>query len=141
MPPERSSSGAPHAHRAVLAAIAIGGMLGASARHGLELAWPAASGQLPWATLATNLAGCALIGLLMVHVATGAPHPLLRPFLGVGVLGGFTTFSTYAVQTTRLVDAAGPALALAYLFGTVLGALAAVVLGTVLGRALLSVRR
>ena len=77
----------------------------------------------------------------MVHVEIGAPHPLLRPFLGVGVLGGFTTFSTYAVQTTGLADDAGPALGLVYLFGTVLAALAAVVLGTVLGRALLSVRR
>ena len=125
----------------MLPAIAAGGMLGASARHGLELAWPAASGQLPWATFATNLTGCALIGLLMVYVEIGAPHPLLRPFLGVGVLGGFTTFSDVRRADDRLVDASGPALALAYLFGTVLAALAAVVLGTVLGRALLSVRR
>jgi len=129
-------------HPGVLTAIAVGGMLGASARHGLELAWPAASGQFPWATFGTNVGGSALIGLLLVYVVElGAGHPLLPPFLGVGVLGGFTTFSTYTVQTTRLVDASEPALALVYLFGTLLAALVAVVLGTVLGRALLSVRR
>ena len=89
------------AHRWVLPTIAVGGMLGASARHGLELAWLLRAGEFPWATFVTNLGGCALIGLLMVYVVElGAGHPLLRPFVGVGVLGGFTTFSTYAVQTT-----------------------------------------
>lgn len=129
------------AHRWVLPTIALGGMLGASARHGLELAWPAATGDFPWATFVTNVVGCALIGLLMVHVVElGAGHPLLRPFLGVGVLGGFTTFSTYAVQTTGLLDADEPALALVYLVGTVAAALVAVALGIVLGRTLLVLR-
>lgn len=136
MPEPQPSTGS--AHRRVLPVIAVGGMLGASARHGLEIAWPAAAGGFPWATFVTNLGGCALIGLLMVYVVElGAGHPLLRPFVGVGVLGGFTTFSTYAVQTTGLVDDHRPALALVYLFGTLAAALLAVTLGVVLGRALL----
>ena len=114
----------------MLPTIAVGGMLGASARHGLELAWPVHAGEFPWATFVTNVGGCALIGLLMVYVVElGAGHPLLRPFVGVGVLGGFTTFSTYAVQTTDLMDAREPALALVYLFGTVAAALVAVLAG------------
>ena len=130
------------AHRWVLPAIAVGGMLGASARHGLELAWPVQAGEFPWATFVTNLGGCALIGLLMVYVVElGAGHPLLRPFVGVGVLGGFTTFSTYAVQTTDLMDARKPFLALTYLFGTVAAALVAVMLGIFLGRTALALLR
>lgn len=125
------------AHRWVLPTIAAGGMLGASARHGLELVWRARPGEFPWATFVTNISGCALIGLLMVYVVDlGAGHPLLRPFVGVGILGGFTTFSTYTVQTTDIIDAREPALALTYMFGTVAAALVAVTLGLFLGRAL-----
>lgn len=124
------------AHRWVLPTIAVGGMLGASARHGLELAVPAGAGAFPLATFVTNVSGCALIGLLMVYVVElGSGHPLLRPFVGVGVLGGFTTFSTYSVQTTTLIEGDEPALALIYLFGTVATALAAVIVGVFLGRA------
>jgi CrcB protein len=130
------------AHRWTIPTIAVGGMVGASGRHGLELAWPSAAGDFPWATFVTNVAGCALIGLLMVYVLElGAGHPLLRPFVGVGVLGGFTTFSTYAVQTTDLMGEHEPALALGYVFGTVAAALAAVVLGVVVGRLLLTLLR
>jgi CrcB-like protein, Camphor Resistance (CrcB) len=76
-------------HRWVVPVIAVGGMAGAAARHALELLWPTSTGGFPWATFATNVAGCLLIGILMVHVVeTGRPHPLVRPFLGVGVLGG-----------------------------------------------------
>jgi len=112
-------------------------MAGASARHGLELAWPAGSTGFPWATFATNVSGCLLLGVLMVVVVEhGAGHPLLRPFLGVGVLGGFTTFSTYAVQGTVLVQAGRPVVALMYLFGTLAAALAAIGLGILCTRSL-----
>ncbi|MFE9464059.1 CrcB family protein [Streptomyces virginiae] len=91
----------------VLAAVAAGGAVGASARYGISLLWPAAPGAFPWATLWINAFGCALIGVLMVLISEGgrtAPHPLLRPFAGVGVLGGFTTFSAYALDVSRLLD-------------------------------------
>ena len=131
-----------HTHRSVLPVIAVGGALGAAARHGLELAWPPATGALPWATLLTNVSGCLLIGMLMVHVVEGSrAHPLLRPFVGVGVLGGYTTFSTYTVQTRDLLAGGHGAVALAYLFGTLAAAMLAVVLGVVTARGLLLVRR
>ncbi|HEU4948352.1 MAG TPA: fluoride efflux transporter CrcB [Kribbella sp.] len=112
---------------AVLAVIALGGAAGAAARYLIGTAWPAAPGSLPWATLAVNVVGCALIGVLMVMVSdvwTG--QRLLRPFLGTGVLGGFTTFSTYTVDIQRLVADRHPGTALVYLGGTAAGALLAV---------------
>ncbi|MBO4209785.1 fluoride efflux transporter CrcB [Micromonospora echinofusca] len=114
----------------VVAAVAVGGALGTAARYGLAVAWSHAPGSLPWATLVTNLVGCALLGALM-HVITEriAPHPLLRPFLGTGVLGGFTTFSAYAVETRELLAAGRPGLALGYVLGTLVGGLSAVLLG------------
>lgn len=114
----------------LLTAVAAGGALGSAGRYGLALLWPTPPGGLPWATLVTNLAGCALLGMLMGALAARiAPHRLLRPFLGTGLLGGFTTFSTYAVETRDLLAAGQTWLALGYVMGTVAGALVAVRLG------------
>lgn len=113
----------------VLAAVAAGGVVGASARYGISLLWPAAPGAFPWATFWINASGCALIGVLMVLISEGgrtAPHPLVRPFAGVGVLGGFTTFSTYAVDFAHLLDVGKAGTALAYAGLTVVAALGAV---------------
>ncbi|MGW3603880.1 fluoride efflux transporter FluC [Micromonospora sp. NPDC005161] len=115
---------------ALLAAIAAGGVLGALARAGLQHALPHARTGFPWATFGINLTGCLLIGVLMAVLGhVGGGRPLVRPFLGVGVLGGFTTFSTYAVDVQQAVVAGAPVTALAYLAATVLGALVAVWLG------------
>jgi CrcB protein len=112
-------------------------MVGASGRYALELAWPPADATLPWATLVTNTAGCLLIGMVMVHVLEGSgSHPLLRPFLGVGVLGGFTTFSTYAVQTRQIWAQGHPVASASYLLATPALALVAVSAGVFLARAL-----
>ncbi|MFE9745957.1 fluoride efflux transporter FluC [Saccharothrix saharensis] len=97
-----------------VAAVALGGGLGGLARHGLTAVTPG-----PWGTLLVNVLGCALIGVLMVLVPR--LHPLARPFLGIGVLGGFTTFSGYALDAVRL----GGLTAFAYLFATLLLALGA----------------
>ena len=114
----------------MILAVAAGGALGSAARYGLQLAWPTPAAGFPWTTLITNLTGAALLGGLMRVISHRiAPHPLLRPFLGTGVLGGFTTFSTYAVQTVDLVDAGHPGRALGYVLGTLIGALVAVHLG------------
>jgi CrcB protein len=120
---------------AVLGTIAAGGVLGAEARFGLATLWPHRAGQFPWATFITNVSGCLLIGALMVLVTeVFAAHPLLRPFLGVGVLGGFTTFSTYAVDIQQLVAAGAARTGLLYLGGTLVAALAAVYTGMTLTR-------
>jgi CrcB protein len=118
----------------VLAAISCGGVLGALARYGLGEAFP----HWPWTTLLINVTGCLLIGVLMVLVAEVWPaRRLLRPFLGTGFLGGYTTFSTYVVDVQRLVSTGRAAVAVAYLGGTLLSALLAVYLGTVTTRWLL----
>ncbi|MET7375364.1 fluoride efflux transporter FluC [Micromonospora arida] len=114
----------------ILATIAAGGMLGALARAGLQDAAPHPPTGFPWATFGINVSGCLLIGVLMAVLGhLGGGHPLVRPFLGVGVLGGFTTFSTYAVDVQQAMVAGAPGAALANLAATLLGALAAVGLG------------
>ncbi|MDV9187310.1 fluoride efflux transporter CrcB [Streptomyces sp. SR27] len=117
----------------VVAAVAVGGAIGASARYGAGLLWPSPEGAFPWTTFTVNVTGCALLGVLMVLVtekptewSSAPPHPLLRPFLGTGFCGGFTTFSTYALETERLLSGGDPMRGLLYLGGTVLTALAGV---------------
>jgi CrcB protein len=120
---------------AVLSVISLGGALGALARAGLGKAFPAGTGAFPWTTFAINVSGCLLIGVLMVLVAeVWASRRLVRPFLGVGVLGGYTTFSSYVVDIQRLVDAGAGGTALAYLASTVVAALAATYAGLVAAR-------
>ncbi len=109
-----------------LAVISMGGVLGALARFGLTSVFPVAAGQFDWAVFGINVAGCFLIGLVVVLIAESrrANH-LLRPFLATGVLGGFTTFSTYVVGMQHDLSAGAPRTALAYGAGTALAALAA----------------
>jgi fluoride exporter len=126
----------------VLGAISAGGVLGALARYGIGVAWPHQPGGFPWATFLINVTGCLLIGVLMVMVTqvwTG--RRLLRPFLGVGVLGGFTTFSTYTVDIQKEVSAGAPRTALAYLAATLVAALLGVWTGSAAARRLVGPRR
>jgi CrcB protein len=126
----------------VVAVVAAGGALGASARYGAGLLWPTAPGSFPWTTLGVNAAGCAAIGVLMVLISeVWAAHRLVRPFFGTGILGGFTTFSTYAVDIQRLVAGGRPGVGLAYLAATLLGALAAVWCAAAVTRSLIKRRR
>ncbi|HEY4610900.1 MAG TPA: CrcB family protein, partial [Ilumatobacteraceae bacterium] len=90
----------PRIERDVLAAIAVGGILGATARFEVAQALPNSPGRFPWATFWTNMTGSLALGFLLVlllKVSRG--HRLLRPFLATGVLGAFTTMSTYLVET------------------------------------------
>ncbi|MGN9840251.1 fluoride efflux transporter FluC [Nonomuraea sp. H19] len=128
-------------HWPVLAAIAAGGALGALARYGVQSALPAGPAGFPWATFWINVSGCLLIGVLMVMITeVRQAHRLTRPFLGVGVLGGYTTFSAYVVDIQRVLAAGAPVTALAYLAGTMAAALAAVVAGMWLTRLVAGVR-
>ncbi|MGF1236459.1 fluoride efflux transporter CrcB [Streptomyces sp. SID8499] len=111
----------------VIAAVAVGGAVGACARYGAALLWPTATGAFPWSTFWVNVIGCGVIGVFMVIITdVWAAHRLVRPFFGTGVLGGFTTFSTYAVDIQRLVDGGHARTGLLYLAATMLAALAAV---------------
>jgi CrcB protein len=119
----------------VVAVVSAGGVLGALARYALGLAYPHGTGAFPWATFAINVSGCLLIGVLIVAVTDVWPgRRLLRPFVGTGVLGGYTTFSTYAVDVQQLVAAGAAPTALVYLAGTLVAALVAVYAGSTLTR-------
>jgi fluoride exporter len=125
-----------HADPAVLAVIAIGGVLGSEARYALSAWHPATAGQWPATVFWINVAGSFLLGALMVLLTElTSPHRLMRPFLGVGVLGGFTTFSTAMVGVQQLFLAGRPLPAVAYLLGTAAVALVAVALGALATRA------
>ncbi|MEU6860745.1 fluoride efflux transporter CrcB [Glycomyces sp. NPDC046736] len=130
-----------HHHLAVLGAVALGGAIGAAARYAAAVAWPTADGTFPATTMVVNIAGCALIGVLMVVVTEKQVHPLTRPFLGTGVLGGFTTFSTYVLDIEVLLKAGEAATAVAYLALTLVAALAAVWTATWATRRLIERRR
>lgn len=120
--------------RDVLAVIALGGAVGAGLRHAVSEAVPRAAGEFPWATLAVNVSGCLALGALMVVLLETRPHArYLRPLLGVGLLGGYTTFSAYALEVRDLVDAGQAGTAGAYLLGSVAGGLLAVQLGLLAG--------
>lgn len=114
-----------------LGMVALGGVLGASARYGVGLLLPHPTGAFPLGTFLINVVGGFLIGVLIEAVAT---RPLLRPFAVTGILGGFTTFSTYAVDTEQLLAAGRLATAGAYMVGTLVCALAATWLGLTLAR-------
>ena len=86
-------------------AVAVGGALGSMARHwvNLEIAHRLEQ-SVPWATFTVNILGCVVIGALAGRIASGHLHlgPAMRTFAFVGVLGGFTTFSSFGLDTFTL---------------------------------------
>ncbi len=125
------------AHLVVVLAVSLGGGAGAVARLAAHRVAPEV-----WSTLAVNLAGCALIGVLVVLTTeVWRAHPLTRPFLGTGVLGGFTTFSTYTLDAHGLWVAGDRAVAAGYLVGTLLGCVAATAAAATLARWLVAGRQ
>ncbi|NHC13009.1 fluoride efflux transporter CrcB [Motilibacter sp. E257] len=121
-----------------VAAVSAGGVVGAEARYAVGELLPHAAGEVPWSTVVVNVSGCFLIGVLMAVLAVlsrrARPPRVARPFLGVGVLGGYTTFSTYALEAHQLAAAGRLAVALTYAVGALAAALAAVWAGTALTR-------
>jgi len=119
----------------VVAVIALGGGLGSIARYGLARAWPTPANGFPWATFSTNLLGSLALGLLMVYVIeVWPPARYRRPFLGVGIIGGFTTFSTFMSETRGLMATHHFARADAYALTSLVAGLAAVWTGIALAR-------
>jgi CrcB protein len=122
-----------------LSVISAGGVAGALARYGIEAAYPAPARGFDWATFGINASGCLLIGIVIVVITESrGAHRLLRPFLATGVLGGFTTFSTYVVGMRHDLSAGAPRTALAYGAATALVALAAAWAGMRVGNRLVS---
>lgn len=120
---------------------AVGGALGALARWAVASALPDSPTGWPWATLLVNVTGCLLLGVLLAALAARSPDATWpRPLLAVGVLGGYTTYSAFAVEVVRLVESGAALTAAAYVVVSVVGGVAAVAGGTlaataVLGRA------
>ena len=112
--------------------VGIGGLAGVMARYGITRA-TLHTDALLWSTAAINIAGSFVLGLV---VAGGWLSRDVSEAVGIGFLGGFTTFSTFTVQIVMEADGGRPALAAAYLAVSVLGGLAAAVAGYGLGRAL-----
>lgn len=118
------------------AAVAVGGAIGALARYGVGLALPHGTGSFPLGTFLINVVGCLLIGALIVAITEWRQtHPLVRPFVVTGFLGGFTTFSTYAVDSEQLIAAGRVGTAAVYIAGTLAAAVLATWLGVRLARA------
>jgi CrcB protein len=122
----------------VIVGVALGGAFGASARYAIDRAIEHRSDSIfPWATFTINVSGCFLIGLISATLVDRHHLPAwLRIGLVMGVIGGYTTFSTFAQESLDLVDARDVAAAIAYVGGSVVLGVIAVYLGQLSGRAI-----
>jgi fluoride exporter len=117
-------------------AVMIGGALGAGGRYGVGTLLSGWTGTaFPWATLAVNLSGGLAMGLLAGTLARGGDADLLRLLLGVGVLGGFTTFSAFSLETVQMIARGEALAALAYVGISVIGSVALTMAGMQMVRA------
>jgi fluoride exporter len=114
----------------ILGLVALGGVIGAVARALIEAAWPHSPDTIGWATLIINVTGCLFIGALLGAIGRYRPEQeLIRPFLGVGVLGGYTTFSTHIVEVLQMIEHGRPELGFAYLALQLVTGIVAVAVG------------
>ncbi|HRH20673.1 MAG TPA: fluoride efflux transporter CrcB [Brevundimonas sp.] len=118
--------------------VALGGAIGASARYGLGLAALrlAPGAGWPWATIAANVAGGLAMGLLAGWLALkgGAEQETIRLFAAVGVLGGFTTFSAFSLETIQMLERRQWAVAATYVGLSVVLSVVALFAGLTLAR-------
>jgi len=121
-----------------VALVALGGAIGSVARYGVgALAAQLLGSAFPWGTLLVNLTGSFLISLVMHVALSGTAVSLeLRIFLTTGIMGGFTTYSSFNYETLALLNQRAYGLAGLNLAATVLGCLAAGAVGLAAGRAL-----
>jgi fluoride exporter len=113
-----------------------GGAIGAGLRYGLSRALPVSAAGWPWATFAANIIGGLAMGVLATWVLRGdnSAEPL-RLFVGVGVLGGFTTFSAFSLEMMQMIERGQSVMAVGYALASVLLALGALFVGITLARA------
>jgi CrcB protein len=125
----------PHVDRRELAAIFAGGMIGVLARAALVETLPQHPGSWPWVTFVVNLAGAFLLGYAVTRLQERLPpSSYRRPFVGTGVCGALTTFSTLQLELLRMIDRGAWGLALAYATASIVGGFGAVLLATSLVR-------
>jgi CrcB protein len=120
-----------------LAAIFVGGAVGTLLRYLLEVHHPIGQGGFPWPTLTVNLTGSLAIGLIL-PLTERVSHrlSLVRPLFVVGLLGGWTTYSTLAVEATLLAKDGHIGICLAYLSATIIGGVGLVIVGHEVGKRL-----
>lgn len=111
-----------------VAAVASGGAIGSLGRWLVALA----AGGTEWGTLVVNVSGAFALGLIAVWLEAGVRHPLARPFLSVGLLGGWTTYSTFALDAHALASSGLLGL-LGYLAATLALGIGAATVGLVVG--------
>jgi fluoride exporter len=116
--------------------VAVGGAVGSVMRYGVgKVMGPAADNAVPWHTFAVNVTGAFVIGLLLVLAARQGWPGWWRPLLAVGVLGGYTTFSTFSLEVVELALRGQAGLAAGYAVGSVVLGLVGCAAGIALGRA------
>lgn len=109
--------------------VALGGALGAVGRYLVELVLKTASG-FPWATMSVNILGSLLMGLVIGWLSRqNGGSDALRLFVAVGILGGFTTFSAFSMDLFTLLERRDIAATMLYLGGSLIGGLAAFIIG------------
>jgi CrcB protein len=140
--PPRRRARSVRARTPVVAAVAVGGALGASIRYEIGVSVHAPPDAFPWPTFWINVSGSFLLGMLLTLVLERwPPTRYVRPFLGIGVLGAYTTFSTYSVETDLLLRDGHVAVGLLYAVASLVAGGIAVYLGIVAARSWPSLRR
>ncbi len=125
----------PRPDPALLVSVAVGGVVGSLGRYAVGAALPHAPGAFPWATFCVNVTGAFAMGLLVAYlVDRPGVHRLARPFVGVGVLGGWTTFSALAVDVVQLGTHQQVPVALLYVAATFIVGTLAVAAGSLVGQ-------
>jgi CrcB protein len=118
-----------------LAAVFVGGAVGTIARAALGTLGVADPGRWPWPTFTVNIVGAFLLGYLVTRLLERLPlSRYRRPFLGTGLCGGLTTFSTMQVETLKMIEAHHYGLAAGYTAASIVAGLLAVYVATVLVR-------
>ena len=119
-----------------LAVVFAGGCVGGCARYAVTSAWTSSRGGFPWSTLAVNVAGAFVLGIVVVLATQPHRHRHLRPLVGTGFCGALTTFSSVVVATDQLAAHHHVPTALAYVATTTVAGLFAAAAGLAAGRAL-----
>jgi CrcB protein len=120
--------------------VALGGAIGASGRYAVGvLAVHVGGGPFPWGTILVNIVGSVILGALAAGMAfSWSPSPELRAFLVVGILGGFTTFSAFSLETVLFIEKGRLDLAAVYILGTLVLSVGGLFAGLKLTRAILT---
>ena len=118
----------------MLFAIALGGAAGSVARYGVGTFFGRDDGAFPIGTLIVNIAGSLLLGFLVRYFTGSTMSNELRAGLTIGFCGGFTTFSTFSLETVRLIDSGSWQRAAVYILASVVLSLAALALGMAAAR-------